>query len=292
MEMTTFIGSKVRTRGVPRRGRRNGLSFLEFIGYLIAVVGGAWLGAIYLGVDMRQLAHAALSQAELLDNIPATWRPALTKEGAETSEPGAPTTKDEIEALRDEISSLRLSGRDGDRTRPVSQSESSGTVRPHGSTKEVTRAYWLRLNEIALNETKLQQDADASFNESNAARVFEVKGRISRLSAKAVEAIATQSVDASVAVFGKQLATWYDRTGELYERAAGIWETPGGNQARAQLNEQWHRAKLQTDNEGRLIRERAAAVRTSIRRRFGEELPDFSQPATPVAGDAANANAG
>ena len=55
--------------------RRAGLSALEFVGCVIAVIGGAWLGAIYLGVDVRNVAHEALSESELLDKVPEDWRP-------------------------------------------------------------------------------------------------------------------------------------------------------------------------------------------------------------------------
>ena len=40
---------------------RTGLSVLEFIGCLMALVGGIWLGAIYLGVDVRHVAYVALT---------------------------------------------------------------------------------------------------------------------------------------------------------------------------------------------------------------------------------------
>ena len=53
-------------RDVTPRYNRHGLTVLEFVGCVIAIVGGAWLGALYLGVDVRRLAYTALAEAVLL----------------------------------------------------------------------------------------------------------------------------------------------------------------------------------------------------------------------------------
>jgi hypothetical protein len=71
----------------------------------------------------------------------------------------------------------------------------------------------------------------------------------------------------------------------LYERATRIWETPTGQLARAQLNEEWKRAETQHRNEARLLHDRASAVRASISRQFGEEFPEFAKPVSGVRPD-------
>ena len=141
-------------------------------------------------------------------------------------------------------------------------------------------------------EGQLQRDAESAFNADNAAKVFAIKGRISRFSAKAVEAVPTQEVDESVIRFGRQLGLWYDRAGELYEKAVRIWETPIGQQARTQLNDEWKRADDQHRSEGRLLSEKAAAVRGSMSRIYGMEFPVFDKPSKPVASIESNAKSG
>jgi hypothetical protein len=54
-----------------------------------------------------------------------------------------------------------------------------------------------------LGEAALQHDAEQTFNEANAAKVFAIKGRISRFSAKAVEAIPAVAVDEAAVRFGE-----------------------------------------------------------------------------------------
>jgi hypothetical protein len=270
---------------------RGGLSLLEFLGCIIAIVGGALLGAMYLGVDVKQVAYKALSDAELLEKMPADWRPDDPREKGVTREQLLATLRDELGSLRREISALRggsLSGEAAEHALGVSATGED----PAPTTKEETLAYWERLNEIAQSEAQLQKDAETTFSNSNAAKIFAIKGRVSRFAAKSVEAVPKKGVDESVVKFGRHLGLWYDRAGELYERAVRIWETPIGQQARIQLNEEWKRSDLQHRNESTLLYEKAAAVRSSVSRIFGAEFPEFAVQAEPKKPAAPAANAG
>jgi hypothetical protein len=257
-----------------RAQRRRGLTTLEFCGCVTAVLGGAWIGALYLGVNVQHLAHSALDQAELLEKVPPEWRPEGPKQDVVTRAQLVCTLRKELGSLRSEILALRGVG-------AANGSQPASDVA--AATRNNTRAYWLRLNEIALGEDDLQRDAATAIDDSNAAKVFAIKGRVSRFAAKGVEAVPSENVDENVVKFGRQLQLWYDRGGELYERAVRIWETPTGQQARAQLTEEWKRAELQHRQEARLIRDRAAALRASVSRQFGEEFPEFAKPLAAAA---------
>jgi hypothetical protein len=263
--------------------RRAGLTILEFLACTIALIGGAWLGALYLGVDVRHLAYSALSQAQLLDKMPTDFRPLDPNEKIMTREQLLTTLHEELGSLRHQITSLR-SGDAGHIT------EAAGGAEPVSAalipTKAKTLAYWQRLSEIAAGEVQLQRDAESAFNADNAAKVFAIKGRISRFSAKAVEAVPIQEVDESVVRFGRQLGLWYDRAGELYEKAVRIWETPIGQQARTQLNDEWKRADDQHRSEGQLLSDKAMS------RIYGIDFPVFDKPSKPAASIEANAKAG
>lgn len=272
------------------RPQRAGLTILEFLACTIAVVGGAYLGALYLGVDVQHLAYTALSQAKLLDKMPSELRPVDPNEKVVTREQLLTTLHEELGSLRNQITSLRNGG--PGQAADLAAGSESGTAFQMLPTKDKTLAYWSRLSEIAMGESALQRDAEVTFNANNAARIFAIKGRVSRFSAKAVEAVPTQEVDESAIKYGRQLRLWYDRGGELYEKAVRIWETPIGQQARNQLNEEWKRADEQHRNEAKLLSEKAAAVRGSMSRIYGIEFPEFDKPAMPAAGSDSNAKAG
>jgi hypothetical protein len=274
-------------RTVTPRNNRRGLTVLEFVGCVIAIVGGAWLGALYLGVDVRRLAYTALAEAELLESVPPQLRPTAPGDNPMTREQLVATLREELGALRSELKSLR-SGEASNLAAAAVAAPASGNNEPTAeptASKEKTFAYWLRISEIALAEAALQKDAESTSNATNASRVFAIKGRISRFAAKSVEAIPSDGVDESVIRFGRQLALWYNRGGELYERAVRIWETPTISQNREQLNQDWRRAEAHHHNEARLVTEKAEAVRSTVSRHFGEGFPVFAAPAeAPASG--------
>src|SRR3954466_7446558 len=229
---------------------RGGLTILEFLACTVAVIGGAWLGALVLGVDVRHLAYTALSESKLLDKVPADFRPANPNEKIMTREQLLTTLHEELGSLRNQIATLRTGKTAAGSTASASNAEQNASLELP-PTKEKTLAYWERLVEIATSEQALQRDAEVAFNANNASKVFAIKGRVSRFSAKAVEAVPTQEVDESAVRFGRQLKLWYDRGGELYEKAVRIWETPIGQQARSELNQGWKQSDEQHRNEER-----------------------------------------
>src|SRR5215210_5824853 len=93
--------------------RRAGLTILEFLACTTALVGGAWLGALYLGIDTRHLAYTALSQAQLLDKMPAELRPVDPNEKVMTREQLLTTLHEELGSLRHQITTLRSGGAAG-----------------------------------------------------------------------------------------------------------------------------------------------------------------------------------
>jgi hypothetical protein len=271
--------------GLSGANQRSGLSLLEFLGCTIALVGGAWLGAIYLGINVNHLTYTALEEADLLDSMPEKLRPAapsgsdklrgLSRQQLVTS------LRDELVALRNEITSLRTSDQPvvaSTDTGKEGSDPSAAAKAKSGLSEEKTRAYWNRLSEIALGEAALQHDAELAFTDANASKVLVVKGRVSRFAALAVEAIPREQVDPAVVQLGRQLGEWYDRGGDLYETAVEIQNFPTDNTNHERLTQQWRREDIQHRNEAQLLSNRAIAVREELRRRFGTEFPEFGQP--------------
>jgi hypothetical protein len=256
----------------PLRQRRSGISTIEFIGCVMAVFGGLYIGALYLGVNLEHVAYDALQCTSMLEKIPETWRPEGAKDALASRGQMDSMLRNELAAIRNDIQALN------DESVPMSKPTAQLDTANTGLDK--TRAYWSRLSEIALRDEQLQRDADKNAGDSNTAKVFAVKARVSRVTAKGVSAAQTEDVDASVVKFGRQLSLWYDRTGELYERAVRIWETSSTPQAREQLIADWKRDEVQHRHETRLIRDKATALRAAISRQFGEEFPPFATQET------------
>src|SRR4051812_34841470 len=90
----------------PRKCRPAGLTTLEFVGCLLAVVGGAWIGALYLGVNVKHVAYSALSESRLLEKVPKDWRPGADDGQVVTREELATALHEELGTLRNQICAL------------------------------------------------------------------------------------------------------------------------------------------------------------------------------------------
>lgn len=273
-----------RRAALRKRLGRAGLTILEFIGCLCALVGGAWLGALYLGVDVRHLAYVTLKESQLLDRMPEKWRPASpdAKQGAEapTPEQLARQTQQELVALRKEINALRTERTGSPAAANATESTGDATTASESrpAAKELSLAYWNRLNDIVRDETALQNDSESAATQSNATQVAALKSRIFKFAASAIQTIPTDGVDPSEVEFGNQLAQWYDRGGDLYGEAVKIWESPARGQAGQPMTQDWEQSQAQHRNEGRLMAERGAAVRDSLVRRFGDSFQALPKP--------------
>ena len=265
------------------RDRRAGISLLEFIGCLCALVGGAWIGALYLGVDVRHVAYVALKDSQLLDRVPQKWRPAPpdAKQGVEapTSEQLAQHVEQELVALRQEIAALRTSRTASPDAANMSE-PAGGAAASQLATQSIDKdrslSYWKRLNEIVRDESALQGDSESAATQNNATQVAALKSRVCRFASSAIHAIPTEGVDSTATEFGKQLAAWYDHGAELYDQAVRIWESPARGQNGQPLNDAWDESKAQYVNEQRLLNERGLVVRESLGRRFGDDFPALS----------------
>ncbi|MGD9635686.1 MAG: hypothetical protein AB7G28_07535 [Pirellulales bacterium] len=260
--------------------RRNGLSVLEFIGCLMALVGGIWLGAIYLGIDLHRVAFLALTESKLMNQVPESWRPVTPEsEQAPSHAQLAESVRNELAALRGEITSLRESqGAKDVATQSVAQvpPNASAPAASSNSAQPVTLEYWNRLAQIVQNNYTLQLGAESAATEGNATKVAAIKGRVSRLSATAIEALNTEKVDPALVTFGTDLATWYESGADLYDEAVRVWGASAGGQGNPQLAKEWQQANVQYENEGRLLRDRAKTLRETLTQELGVEFPPLS----------------
>jgi hypothetical protein len=252
------------------RSKRAGLSVLEFVGCLMALVGGIWLGAIYLGIDVQKTAYVALSESQLMDKVPEKWRP--VDPAAKDAPSSAELTKqvqNELVALREEITSLR----DSQQSQPTTLAEkttSAATTDADQQARQASLAYWSRINEIVHRQATLQYEAESAATTDIAAKVATLKARISRFSADAIRALPAANVDPAALKLGNELATWYDNGADLYDQAVQVWESPARTQAGQPVTQEWDRMQVQHQNEQRLLESRVAAVRDSLIRRFGD----------------------
>jgi hypothetical protein len=259
---------------------RNGLSVLEFLGCTMALVGGVWLGAIYLGIDLHRVAYLALAESNLMEQVPEDWRPETPEsEKAPSQAELAASVHNELAALREDITSLRSAPGAEPSTNTAAIEETvpaTATGKPADNAKDATLNYWQQLAQIVHKQYKLLVEAETAATEGNATKVAALKGRVSRLTATSIRAIPIKNVDRSATDFGSELANWYESGATLYDEAVQVWGTSAGGQGNPQLAKEWQQAHAQFTNEGQLLRGRATTVRDALTQQFGVEFPPLA----------------
>jgi len=254
---------------------RNGLSVLEFIGCLMALVGGVWLGALYLGIDLHRVTFVALSESRLMDQLPEGWRPETPESEQVPSQAElAANVQKELVALREEISTLSGS-HDAQPVDAPPVAETDSSTSQVNSPQQATLEYWKQLAQVIHSQYVLQLDAEAAATQGNATKVAALKGRVNRLTASSIRALASKNVDRAAANFGAELANWYESGADLYDEAVQVWGTTTG-QGNPQLAKEWQQAHVQFANEGQLLRGRATTVRDALTQQFGVEFPQLA----------------
>lgn len=250
--------------------QRLGISAVELIGCLFAVVGGIYIGAVYTGVNLEHAAHDALVRSELLESVPERWRPRSGEPTKAEQAMAESALRDELAALRKDIEALDVDN---------AQSKSTASVVVIDDDCPTCKC-WSRLSEIAFRDEQLQRDCDSRMNDANAVEVFKIKARISRISATQARTMPYDGVDERVKTFARQLSDWYDRKSVLYDKAVEAWESSTKPQVRAMRLSEWKRDELQHRYEASLIQEKANGLRAALVEKYGQQFPPFGSPAT------------
>lgn len=274
--MNTYrTGKKSQGRSVGCRtahDERTGMSILQFVSCLVALAGGVWLGATYVGLDLKKTAEQAITESEILDKVPEDWRPVqAVKEKLPTQEELTAQAQQELASLQGEIAALEV-GSPSD-SAPNAATDADALDEPK---RAATLAYWAQLQSVVGNQAGLQLDAEQAATDVSATKLAAIKARIGRYAADAIRALPKKDVDESAVEAAKELANWYEQGADVLDQAVQVWESSAPGPNGSQLTKNWEQVQTQQVNEGRLLVSRLAAVRDSLTRRFGEGFAPIS----------------
>jgi hypothetical protein len=255
------------------------MSVLEFVGCVFAVVGGIWLGAVWLGLTMKEVTYTAAHQTGVWGHLPDNWRASI--DPASDLIPPSPEfvanrLKEEYVAIGNEIDQLGFSGKlDNDQLRGKSGSRGA-TI---NASREATENYWNELSRIVYSEGRLQANAEAALAGSDSVRFYSIQARVNRYAADSVDALSQQEVDPRATLLGKQVAQWYRRAAELRTDAFETWAT-GDKSIRSPMEEARARTERQLQMETELLTAKAGAVREALSRQYGVEFSPLGDRST------------
>lgn len=204
------------------RSAARGLSKFELLAALIAVAGGMWIGANYVGLDLNQTAYDALDDTELLGKIPEDWRPP----NPECPDGDCPSEEEirqgQLDDLREQLDGLReevnlITGG----VEPLPQGESTLTAELR-TKRDRTLPYWNTLREIVTEVTTLQQRVASFQDPEKYARALSVRRRAMDYGLDAVKLLDDEGVDPQAVEAAGRVSEWFQHGAETIGSAVEI----------------------------------------------------------------------
>ncbi len=282
-----------------RAARRRGLSILEFFGCMTAMVGGALLGSLYLGVDVKALTYTALEKAQIIDPQPtpaagdnadaATAKPETATPSetptppTSTPAPAAPVSETPAPSIETPPPAAESMTPPADLAPPAEEAVASPApaagffTRPELLTDEqrkaLTLAYWEALGVCMHDEIENRKPA---IDQDGNWQLFDYLTGRKEGHAKAADAILAldaNGVDAHVIAYAKKARAWHVDGSKLFGRAVGLLTDAPSAQLSGPFAQSWQSASTQHRMEERLLVEKYQAVETYLSHAYGDAPP-------------------
>lgn len=224
---------------------RRGLSTLEVLGWLVAMIVGVLAGAAYVGMDMLALAGLA---DESVDVSPAESAAA------------------ETDAFPDALSSQ------GDESAATAEGLEPGSTRPSAAGR-ATLTYWNRLRTVIQAEQQARLEGERQAG-GNPRAVLRARGGAYQAAAQSIRDIRADLADPESQQLAEQIAIWYEHGAELAEEGASLEE---GELSTAQgpVGRRWHAAQKQHREESDLLSRKCGSLRGKLTARYGVRFAEL-----------------
>lgn len=200
----------------------NGFTKVEIVGCLLAVAGGVWVGAQYVGLNLQGAAYQALDESELLTKIPAEWRP----ENPDCPNGDCPSAEEvrleqqalllgELSELRQEVALLTGDVADG-------TDEAATLSEEDRHVRDRSQAYWASLSSLIGEVTTIQSRVSPYLGSEQHARALSARRRALEYGRDAVALLDTEGVDDEAVSTGWRVAEWFGKGAETLQTALDI----------------------------------------------------------------------
>jgi hypothetical protein len=222
---------------------RRGLSFVEFVGCLLAMGSGLVGGSLYLGVDVKTMFVGILERAELVEPGFFGYEAVAENSGVSNGSGGGQSS--------DGATSGQLASKEIDPQRQAA-----------------TELYWHGLT------ASIREDVSHRKLDSRGDKQWQLFDYLSHRReghqdvVQAIESLDQSQVDQGLLAHGEQLLEWH-RTGiDVYSQAVKLLADSSGDQLSGPLAKEWRSAAQQHRMEEKLLREKHAAVASYLNSAF------------------------
>jgi hypothetical protein len=287
----------------PSPRRRRGISLVEFVGCLSAMIGGIVLGSMYLGVDVKEMTFSALERARVIEPRlkksrpqPAAEetppKPASDERDQESAAPAEPEAQGADEPAAAEPAEpprapSEAPASDAEPAEPAPAQDALPTVgffaREDLITPQqreaLTRAYWDAL--AACMEQEVEQRTPAIDADGNW-QLFDYLTSRKTGHQKAAEAIVQldpRGVDDHVMQYAKTARAWHEDGAKLFGRAVDLLTDAPTAQLSGPFAQSWQSAATQHRMEARLLAEKHEAVQSYLAHAYETPAEESAEPA-------------
>ncbi len=245
---------------------RAGVSVVEFVGCLTAMVGGVFLGSLYLGVDVETIAVKALEQADiqvpgfLASEVAANDNAADPLELERTAEEDVASGEaDSIDATPKATSAIdSLSDEE-----PI-QETAEPVVMTDAEKQAATQACWSTLNQCVQAE---RAHRSQSVDSPGVWQLFDyllIRKVGHEEAVRRLEQLELPGVDQRLRVHVQDILAWQQAGVDLFSRATRLLTNAPAGKLTGPFAQSWQSAATQHRMEEKLVLKKHAAVKNYL----------------------------
>ena len=228
---------------------RGGLSFLEVVGCIAALIGGVVLGSMYLGIDLVTTTVGAIEDSGL---VPADD----TAVGQKFAEMKVALGVEDKDASED---SAEVAGEDGAAAASGDDGEQPDNTAAAKHESE-TIVYWGRVGAALTAEAASRS---AALDAKDSWQLFDYLTRRKdghEQAAEALDQLDSDDVEDRVVEFAARYQHWHEQGAALFGQALGLLSESSGSELTGPMAQSWKSAQTQHRMEERLLIERRQAL--------------------------------
>jgi len=251
--------------------QRRGLSFVEFVGCLVAMIGGVLLGSVYLGIDMQRMAVAVLEQAQVV--APGYFNPITATSATEPPGTAAAEGQQSVTTAADAVTSTE-SAPAVEPAKDVVAGKAITTPKPTAAEQsKATRAYWDQLTAIMLSEAQSRVRGEGNPDEWELYDYLAQRKRGHDDSLAQFEKLEQFGVDERLLEHGEQVVEWHKSAIKLFDHALSLLSDGPGAKLTGPFAQSWQSKATQLRMEENLVIDRHRAIANYLDREYVGEAP-------------------
>lgn len=270
-------------RYLPPRTRRSrrGLSFVEFVGCILALGSGVAIGSLYLGVDMKTLFVGILEKAELVDpgffgGKAVAQEVTRSREAAQPASSLAQATLSSSPAPVESIESITSEKLVASSSEPTKTMEPAGKSSTDTVTAEqlaATLAYWQGLSACIKAEKAHRSTSSRDVENWQLFDYLTLRREGHQQAIAAIEQLDESNVDDRLLWHGRQVLSWHQAGAKLFGRAVDLLTDAPTDRLTGPFAQSWQSSATQHRMEENLVREKHLSVAGYLDHTYKDRAP-------------------